>query len=61
MNIFLIYFLSFFTSSVIPNNDKWEYLFNGKNLEGWEIKIRGHELGKNYKNTFKVKDGSLKV
>ena len=34
---------------------------HGKNLDGWEIKIRNHELGYNYNNTFKVKDGSLKV
>ena len=44
-----------------PNDSNWEYLFNGKNLDGWEIKIRNHELGYNYNNTFKVKDGSLKV
>ena len=37
------------------------YLFNGENLDGWEIKIRNHKLGDNYKNTFKVNDGSLKV
>lgn len=43
------------------NDNNWEYLFNGKNLDGWEIKIRNHQLGDNYNNTFKVKDGSLKV
>ncbi len=46
---------------MIFNNDDWVYLFNGKNLDGWEIKIRNHKLGDNYKNTFKVNDGSLKV
>ena len=44
-----------------PEDNNWEYLFNGKNLDGWEIKIRNHELGDNFNNTFKVKDGSLKV
>ena len=44
-----------------PNDSNWEYLFNGKNLDGWEIKIRNHQLGDNYNNTFKVSDGSLKV
>jgi len=43
------------------NDNNWEYLFNGKNLDGWEIKIRNHQLGDNYNNTFKVSDGSLKV
>ena len=46
---------------MIFNEDDWVYLFNGKNLDGWEIKIRNHKLGDNYKNTFKVNDGSLKV
>ena len=36
-------------------------MFNGKNLEGWTPKIRGHELGKNYLNTFRVVDGLLTV
>ena len=39
----------------------WIPLFNGKDLEGWQIKIRGRELGDNYKNTFRVEDGILKV
>lgn len=42
-------------------SDKWISLFNGKNLDGWKIKISGHELGDNYKNTFRVEDGILKV
>jgi len=36
-------------------------LFNGKNLEGWTVKIAGHELNDNYGNTFRVEDGILKV
>jgi hypothetical protein len=39
----------------------WISLFNGKDLEGWTPKIRYHELGDNYKNTFRVEDGVLKV
>ena len=39
----------------------WIQLFNGKNLEGWTPKIRGHQLGENYGNTFRVEDGLLKV
>jgi hypothetical protein len=42
-------------------NEKWVSLFNGKDLEGWDIKIRGSELNVNYKNTFRVEDGVLKV
>ena len=40
---------------------KLKNIFNGKNLDGWEVKIKGHGVGKNYKNTFKVKNGSIKV
>ncbi|WP_372721537.1 DUF1080 domain-containing protein [Novipirellula sp.] len=40
---------------------KWVSLFNGKNLEGWTPKFRYHELGDNFKDTFRVEDGLLKV
>lgn len=39
----------------------WEPLFNGKNLDGWDIKIRGRELNDNYLNTFRVDDGKMVV
>ncbi len=42
-------------------SEQWIPLFNGKNLDGWIIKIKGHPLGENYKNTFRVEDGILKV
>ncbi|MEO8271353.1 MAG: DUF1080 domain-containing protein, partial [Aureliella sp.] len=40
---------------------EWIQLFNGKDLSGWVPKIRYHELGENYGNTFRVEDGLLKV
>lgn len=40
---------------------QWIQLFNGKDLTGWDIKIAGHELNDNYKNTFRVENGILKV
>ncbi|GAA3605798.1 DUF1080 domain-containing protein [Flavivirga amylovorans] len=45
------------------NNEgnQWQYLFNGKNLEGWIPKFYHHELGDNYANTFRVKDGVIQV
>jgi hypothetical protein len=39
----------------------WINLFNGKNLDGWTVKITGHDIGDNYKNTYRVEDGILKV
>ena len=41
--------------------EKWQQLFNGKNLDGWTPKIRGYELGNNFGNTFRVEDGVMKV
>ncbi len=40
---------------------KWIPLFNGKDLAGWTPKITNSELGDNYRNTFRVEDGLLKV
>ena len=37
----------------------WTQLFNGKNLEGWEVKINGYALGVNAFNTFRVNNLSL--
>ncbi len=39
----------------------WRTLFNGRDLDGWTPKIRGHELGDNYASTFRVTDGLLTV
>ena len=39
---------------------KWIDLFNGKDLQGWTVKITGHPVGENYADTFRVEDGILK-
>jgi len=41
--------------------ENWIQLFNGKDLNNWDIKFKDHELGDNYNNTFKVEDGLLRV
>ena len=56
--ILLIISISFsFNKSI---NDKieeqWIQLFNGENLDGWEVKINGFHLGENAFNTFRVKN-----
>lgn len=40
---------------------EWIQLFNGKDMTGWTPKFKGHNLGENYKNTFRVVDGLLTV
>ncbi len=42
-------------------NEKWVSLFNGKNLNGWVVKINGYLLNDNIHNTFNVKDGVMSV
>jgi hypothetical protein len=40
---------------------EWVSLFNGKDLDGWTVKIKGHEAGDNFGNTYRVEDGVIKV
>jgi 3-keto-disaccharide hydrolase len=44
-----------------PNRKDWIQAFNGKNLDGWVMKITGFDLGENYGNTFRVENGIMKV
>lgn len=39
----------------------WIQLFNGKDLDDWDIKFQGRDLNENYNNTFKVVNGVLTV
>ena len=43
------------------DQQEWHSLFNGKNLDGWTIKIAGHPLNENFADTFRVEDGLIKV
>ena len=58
-------FLFFQSCEPDPQEEKiatdWIQLFNGENLAGWDIKIRGYELNRNNKNTFRIEDGYLSV
>lgn len=44
-----------------PNKKEWIQLFNGKDLNGWDIKIAGYDVNDNFGNTFRVENGVLKV
>ncbi|MBI5916660.1 MAG: DUF1080 domain-containing protein [Bacteroidetes bacterium] len=44
-----------------PSKENWISLFNGKDLDGWDVKIAKHDLYDNYQNTFSVKDGMIQV
>lgn len=43
------------------NAEQWVELFNGSDLTGWDLKIRGFDLNENFLNTFRVEDGLMKV
>ncbi|MEX0290026.1 MAG: DUF1080 domain-containing protein [Flavobacteriaceae bacterium] len=59
--IWMILLLMWACSSTKTEQGRWISIFNGKDLEGWQIKIAGQDLNENYKNTFLVKDGKLVV
>ncbi|MDH3719188.1 MAG: DUF1080 domain-containing protein, partial [Planctomycetota bacterium] len=44
-----------------PVSDRWIPLFNGQDLDDWQVKITGYALGDNFGDTFRVEDGVLKV
>ncbi len=39
----------------------WVQMFNGKDLKDWDIKFAGSPIGENFRNTFRVEDGLLRV
>lgn len=43
------------------DEEQWISLFNGKNLDGWTVKLTGHELGDNWGETFRVTNGVMQV
>ncbi len=44
-----------------PENNNWVAVFNGKDLSGFTMKIKGYPLGENFGNTFRVEDRILKI
>lgn len=43
------------------SNGDWQFLFNGKDLDDWVVKIHHHEVGDNYANTFRVVNGIIQA
>jgi hypothetical protein len=48
-------------SAESEKKENWIPLFNGSDLENWDIKFAGYPLNENYNNTFRVEDGLLVV
>lgn len=47
----------------LPTVDKkeWRQLFNGKDLTGWDVKIRNYNLNDNFAATFRISNNNLRV
>jgi hypothetical protein len=59
--ILLATHLPAFAADQSAETGRWIPLFNGKNLDGWTVKITKHPLGENFGDTYRVEDGILKV
>jgi len=60
--------LLIFSATAVPQEaalkakpSDWVQLFNGKNLDGWTVKIAKHRVNDNFGDTFRVQNGLLKV
>ena len=40
-------------------SEEWIQLFNGKDLDGWIIKMNKHQIDENFNNTFRVENGLM--
>jgi hypothetical protein len=58
--LFLLMSIGSFAQKKADKKD-WIAIFNGKDFSGWDIKISGHALNENYKNTFRIQDGMMRV
>src|ERR1051326_7925317 len=55
-----------FISGCVSHNkattkNEWVQLFNGRNLDGWIVKVHHYDAGVNFGNTFRAEDGMIKV
>lgn len=61
-SIFLTLTFSTFCQSFAKMEEgKWVSIFNGENLNDWTIKFSGQDVGVNFRDTFRVEDGMLRV
>jgi hypothetical protein len=59
ISAFMVFSASIKLSAQKPKD--WMTLFNGKDLNGWDIKISGHPVNTNVKNTFLVENRMLRI
>ncbi|UFH54033.1 DUF1080 domain-containing protein [Spirosoma sp. KNUC1025] len=63
--VYIVLFLCLAVSAAVAqkasDKQEWVKIFNGKDLSGWDIKIAGLPLNDNYKKTFRVENGMMRV
>ena len=57
----LVFFSTLACAQSPADRKEWVPIFNGKNLDGWVVKLAHHELGDNFGGTFRVENGVIKV
>ncbi|UHG89835.1 3-keto-disaccharide hydrolase [Spirosoma oryzicola] len=61
VSLSLLFVVSSAMAQSSPDKQEWVQLFNGKDLRDWDIKIADQPLNDNYKNTFRVENGMLRI
>ncbi len=59
--LILLFAIGFSCSPEKKEEKEWIQLWNGKDLNDWDIKIAKHELNDNFGNTFRIDSGKLIV
>jgi hypothetical protein len=59
--LFAFIFLFSCTNKSVKETENWVSIFNGNNLDGWDVKLNHYPLNENYNNTFIVRDSMLVV
>lgn len=60
LNILIMIF-HFASTTTQAQESEWQTIFNGENLDGWTIKFASQNVGVNFRDTFRVEDGMMRV
>ena len=60
-SVILFIFLATACAASLSGRTRWVSLFNGRDLEGWVVKVHHHKAGVNFGNTFRAEEGMIKV
>lgn len=61
LSLMLLSFSSERSNSPDVARKKWVSIFNGKNFDGWTIRVVGKPIGENFNNTFRVENGIISI